>query len=398
MKISGKNKVSLPNKYIYTINFKKLEEIVNGYIDYVTNPQNIYRQELSDINMFTGEEIYNDGRGIIDMPLSSHRSWSGENVVDVENLPKPQQLQTKHIFMALLDNLYRRLINTEPINDDAWFLLSSEALKKIDDYYNHKLNYLRKIQVLSVRQYDETRYLYTINNPEHFHPYKCSIQEVLRKINQIQTHFDDIDTKKILEAEKKLPQDFFKIYNNSIKYLKLVDEEGARRVANSQLPKKSSDKNIPLLYYNNIVDILSAGQYKRVKTDDNGRFYHIGTSIPHDIKQFTNIQISIDCKNSHLLLFNNLLLSYYLNPTSININNNFNINNNINLFNFYYLILNYLYNHNSSSITIYRYFVDNLCNYLIDNNIEKLQRLSAYHKMYGSICTMQVMDLYGIIL
>ena len=151
----------MKNEYIYTIKFKLLEDIVNGYIDFVTNPQNIYRQDLTNINMFTSEEIYNDGKGIIDRPLLSHKDIEDNEIIDIYNLPTPQQLQTKYIFMVLLHNLYSRFISTEPNNnDEVWFKLSSEALKKIDDNYAHKINYLWLRQIISKQQYDEKEKLY----------------------------------------------------------------------------------------------------------------------------------------------------------------------------------------------------------------------------------------------
>ena len=132
-------------------------------------------------------------------------------------------------------------------------------------------------------------------------------------------------------------------------------------------------------------EVINNKTYKRVSPDANGRLYHIGTRLPNNLKKYTNIKLSIDCKNSHLLLFNNLLLSYYLNPSLININNYFNLSINNNLFNLYYIILFDLFNYP------YHYFVDKSYNHLKDKGLEndviaKVEKIpqDVWHYMYDS--------------
>ena len=139
--------------YIYTLEDKLLDRIIKEYSDYVSNPKNAHRQDFSNINMYTGEIIYNDGKGVMDMPLSTHTNIIGETVRERENLPKPQHQSTYNNFLFLLDNLYRHYLNTEPdANDEVWFLLSSEMLKKIDEYYNYKIEILfRYIKSKTIR-------------------------------------------------------------------------------------------------------------------------------------------------------------------------------------------------------------------------------------------------------
>ena len=51
--------------------------------------------------------------------------------------------------------------------------------------------------------------------------------------------------------------------------------------------------------------------------DDNKRIYSIATSTPRLLKPFLNIKYSLDVHNSHPLLFNSILMSYYNIPTSL---------------------------------------------------------------------------------
>ena len=53
----------MKKRYIYTLKSDLLEQAVNTYIDYITNPCHIYRQKHININMMSGEIIYNEGKG-----------------------------------------------------------------------------------------------------------------------------------------------------------------------------------------------------------------------------------------------------------------------------------------------------------------------------------------------
>ena len=371
--------------YIYTLEDKLLDRIIREYSDYVSNPKNAHRQDFSNINMYTGEIIYNDGKGIIDMPLSTHTNIIGETVRERENLPKPQHQSTYNNFLFLLDNLYRHYLNTEPdANDEVWFLLSSEMLKKIDEYYNYKIEILFILGILNRRQYDETRCEYTIIEPSMFKYIPCNLQEVLRKKEELRKAFEEKTTRDIVDihGEEVLP--FVDKYNQSIKRI-TIDTDGARACADAQEGERIR------LYYHNIITKIHEGLINNVGSDKNGRWYHIGTSLPRNLKPFTNIQYTIDCKNSHPLLFNLIILDYYLNNNVISINNKY--NNIDKLYKIYYLINYFIYNY--YSLYSFHYFGGNLCNYLKINNVKsdiiaKIEKIPydvytyMYHTMKGN--------------
>ena len=56
-------------------------------------------------------------------------------------------------------------------------------------------------------------------------------------------------------------------------------------------------------YYNYIKESFNS-DFKIYSIDDNNRIYHLLTSLERELKQFLNIRFSIDCKNSHPVLFN----------------------------------------------------------------------------------------------
>ena len=350
---------------IYKIADNLLDDIVKEYIDYVSNPKHIYRQDFSNINMFTGEVIYNDGKGIVDMPLSTHTNIIGETVLDKENLPTPLPLPSKYNFLFLLDNIYRVHLNTQPhrITDEVWFTLSSEVLQLIDKYYNYKLKILVYKGILSHRQEEgKLNYEYTINNPEIFEYKDCLLHEVLRKKEQFLLSSDKVRKQHLIKRFGNDILPFVDKYEKSLMRLKVVKEDKAREIANS------IDKPRACSYYNHIINKLKKGKQSHLSFDLNNRWYHIGTSLPRKLKECTNIQYSIDAKNSHPLLFNLLILDYYFNIDSISINNNYNIDN---IYKLYYLINNYIYNNIiNDDIIVYRYLRNSLCNYLKDSGIE----------------------------
>ncbi len=370
---------------IYTLEDKLLDKIINKYSDYVSNPKNVHRQDFSNINMYTGEVIYNDGKGIIDMPLSTHTNIIGETIIDRENLPKPQYINTRNNFLFLLDNIYRHYINTEPdVNDEVWFLLSSEMLKKIDEYYNYKIEVLFILGVLNRRQFDEKRCEYTLSNPNIFRSTKCQLGDVIEKKERFQNAFEKWHKERIIEIHEEAILPFVDKYNKSVKHLKLIDVDGARMCADSQTKERAR------LYYHNFITKIEERQINNVVIDSNGRWYHLGTALPKNLKPYTNIQYSIDCKNSHPLLFNILILDYFLNNDSISINNKYNIDK---LYSIYYLINYYIFDY--YNLFSFHYFGGNLCNYLKTNNVEddiiaKVKKIPydvytyMYHTMKGN--------------
>ena len=109
-------------------------------------------------------------------------------------------------------------------------------------------------------------------------------------------------------------------------------------------------------YYNFIKESFKS-DLKIYSIDNNNRIYHILTSLERKLKQFINIKYSIDCKNSHPVLFNYFIFNY----KGIDVYNS-------------YLISSILYSIDSKTLLSenpYRYDIEKLCNILINNYIDK---------------------------
>lgn len=342
---------------IWTIKSDLLEDIVDSYIDYVNNPYSLSRQTSDWWNSEMAQEHPE--------PEKKALLYDSEGHSIVENLPKPQRDKTRAHFMSLLHQLYLRYIS----NKEAWFSLNTQILQTQYRYYNYMLICLCKKLILSPKTEYKDGFLlcqYTINTPEIFHPVECNNKIILSDLEKCSKIFKELHKKNIKRAKEHTSSSFINNYNKMIKEFKLIDIAGAEEFVNTH--KYDEKKTHSKLYYQYLLNKLKEGKIKEIeKCDENGRIYHIGTQIPKLLKPYTNITYSIDCKNSHPMLFNYLIFEYYLNKDGISINNRFNfkyLNNKL-----YFFILYYICNYYDNKTT-YHYFMQELCNELKNSNIE----------------------------
>ena len=350
---------------IWTINSKKIDEIVATYIDYVTNPKNYYRQ-TSD---WKNEELDCRLRGKT-LPEPEHRALQyQEEAVVIENLSRPRVDSIRSHFVSLLHMLFLRYVSTGDSNSD--FSLSTSIMQDMYRHYNYMLHVLKFNCVIqgnseSVGGFAITKYM--ITDPGMFHMTECKHRVVLEDLDKLSKIFKGLHERNIRVAKKKTSSKYIDTYNKMIKSFKLVDEEGASSFMNEH----KFDTIRSELYYRHIINRLEQREIKEIeKMDDNGRCYHIGTQLPKHLKKFTNITYSVDCKNSHPLLFSYLILDYYYDINNITINKQYELNNENNRI--YRIILqhihdNYINIHNKRERT-YHYFMQELCNTLKNNHI-----------------------------
>ena len=154
------------------------------------------------------------------------------------------------------------------------------------------------------------------------------------------------------EFKKEYGENFGNSYIKNLNLFKVKDVYGFNNYIKNEIelnPKKES-------YYNFIKESFNS-DLKIYRIDGNNRIYHLLTSLERELKQFINIRFSLDCKNSHPLLFN----YFIFNAKGISIELS-------------YLISSILFNIDYSfiySISNNHYDIEKLCNILINNNIEK---------------------------
>lgn len=113
--------------------------------------------------------------------------------------------------------------------------------------------------------------------------------------------------------------DFRQNYEKSLRQIKIVNEKGIeeyisyaiatykqRKAEEESKRKRKTQKGNPMIehYYKYIITQLHEKNKKIQRIDSAGRIYHVLTNSDRNIKNFLNIKVSVDCKNSHPLLFN----------------------------------------------------------------------------------------------
>ena len=177
---------------------------------------------------------------------------------------------------------------------------------------------------------------------------------ILKYINKTKELLKDAVLKRMATPEfKALYGDTFaETYIKNLNKFKIKDEQGFNEYANEQIALQPTKES----YYNFIKESFKRN-LKIYSIDGNNRIYHLLTSLERELKQFINIRFSLDCKNSHPLLFN----YFIFNSKGISIELS-------------YLISSILFNIDYSfiySISNNYYDIEKLCNILINNNIDK---------------------------
>lgn len=127
------------------------------------------------------------------------------------------------------------------------------------------------------------------------------------------------------EIDKRYGKDFRKTYEKSLCCIKIekpeelenyipiaiqLFKEKEEEENKKRKRKKKKSKSMIEHYYQYVKSELSKKIKQIQRIDKAGRIYHILTNADRNFKQFLNIEISADCKNSHPVLFNYFLFKW----------------------------------------------------------------------------------------
>lgn len=259
---------------------------------------------------FTPEEYEQRIKEYNTIDLIYHKAKRGVKAPDVIRC-KVQYLQ--HIII--------RRANSK--KDLESFRLNSQILKAIiGDEYKTMLSILIKMGYLrwgdgrngnSVGKYyfyDIGSYSRIFSIPEGNDVVKVEtsnarvIKYLQKETEQMQLYHETVLRPKI---ESGFGADFQKQYEVSLSKIRLVDKQGFRAFVERRLEEKPEGR----LYYEYIREGLEEKQKYIQKVDAAGRIYHILTNAKREVKQYLNIAISADCKNSHPVLFNYFIFWFH---------------------------------------------------------------------------------------
>lgn len=259
---------------------------------------------------------------------------------------KPTDTDYKIVFKAkyLIHTIaYRQATNLE--ENTRGISIKSEILKGVigKDYYE----ILRAFETLG----------YIKIYPDYIVGERAKRYEVLRNIvvtecgyNKAIEYINDTKERLLKDTQDAVDErygvEFRKIYTKSLRRFKIKDKVGF----NKFIDRKRKPAKVH--YYNFIRDCFN-DRLNIISIDYNNRIYQVLTSMKRELKQYLNIKFSIDCKNSHPLLFNYFIFN----------------NKNVSL-DLSYKISNILYLSSYNDNIEYHYVVKNLRKALSDNNID----------------------------
>ena len=198
--------------------------------------------------------------------------------------------------------------------DDKTFSLNADILKSvIGNEYKTMLDVFVEMKYISIGDgkwgegkryyYQQGKYsmLYTLNDVEVYltEPFiNLKIQEYKEKtIEKVKEQFELYTKPEII---RQFGESFLKSYLTSLNKIKIEDEQGLKEYIRT----KTADNPNSNPYYRYVSIELKNRNKSIYRIDDSHRIYHILTNLDRNIKQYLNIDLSIDCKNSHPLLFN----------------------------------------------------------------------------------------------
>lgn len=225
----------------------------------------------------------------------------------------------------LQDIIIRRSIS----NSGDAFSLNSQVLKNIiGDEYKTMLQILVDMRYLHYGDghngqevgeylyYQSGRYsrIYSIPDDKEVESIwiiNAKIQGYKEKEQEQISHF--ITTEVHTAVDKRYGRDFSVIYEKSLCKITLEQPEALDayiptaiqlHIQKESKKRRKKKKSMIEHYYNYVKTQLLIKNKHIQRIDNAGRIYHILTNTDRNIKQFLNISISADCKNSHPVLFN----------------------------------------------------------------------------------------------
>ena len=255
--------------------------------------------------------------------------------------------KTKYLVHTIA---FKQLINKED-NVNGVSLLS----KILQDVIG--LDAYELLKALDILEYIKISKQYIIGKSARRYEILGNIHQT-RETNRVVKEYIE-KTKKILKEtiRKKMETSEFKsMYGNSFAetYIKNLNKFNINEEKLDKIAKRQ--KRIGKIHYYEFIKESFKDNLKIYSIDNNNRFYHILTSLKRELKQYVNINFSIDCKNSHPLIFNYFI--YSNKGISIELS---------------YLISSILYKINKSSIITHNnhYNIEELCNILNNSGVNK---------------------------
>ena len=333
---------------------------------YMSEVEAYDERKVKNVNVYTGEE---------EVEIVHHQARNGARTASI--------IEKKCLYLQ--DAIIRRVRGKNPDDDEVSkdlrkqdknsnsFRLSSEILKSvIGAEYVVMLRVLVDMGYIThIGFFEEGRQTseYHVNTREwelsepfydsKIQMYKEQTVTALKKkvegymMDCLNEHFKD----------ERISSDFIKSYYASLNHIQIEDYDGITKFCQREKEKNENAAD----YYDTVIERLESKERYIDKIDNSHRIYHLLTNLKREIKQYLTIDFSLDCRNSHPIIFNHFIFENHNIPESSS-----------------YIISNYIVNEigprkdlieeflngKSSQYINYHYLGNNLRKILIDNNIE----------------------------
>ena len=277
----------------------------------------------------------------VEMGLATQDELDKVKVLTEEDAPvirKPlRKTQTDTILMAktyfLMDQIiYRSIINSQDEQDKPRkATMNASAMKDVlGKDYRPILEAFKDLHYICCDETYTSRSAKTYEMTDDFEEVDCP-EEIERKVEEYREKSRTILTQARIEqmvrrltelmrlddpgATEEDARAFLHHYHKDLNKIGIADEEGMtqgleerRQIARTEKNKKGEPKDPRQIdIYYDMLHREIRGQKGIYKLDEQGRIYHFLTALKRELKDYLTISFSLDCKNSHPLLFNHIL-------------------------------------------------------------------------------------------
>lgn len=287
--------------YLYQFRDFNTDNFVSLYLDAIAE-----HQEIESINMFTGEFTYNTIKarsGVKNRDRIIEKCMYLQDVI----IRKAHAKRNDRSF-TLNARILQNIIGKEfkPMLDvlmTQGYIERADGHKEEDKYYYYQTGKYSTPYMMNNVEYIKTK---LVNR--RIIQYKEKTKEAIDKLTK--EYVDDV-------IANDYGTGFLNRYLHSLNLIKIKDEKGINKFINDRITRNPKAE----VYYDNLKHELKSNNKRINKIDNSHRFYHVLTNMKREIKKYLNIDIALDCKNSHPLLFN----YFIFNNKGINSINAYNI-------------------------------------------------------------------------
>ena len=116
-------------------------------------------------------------------------------------------------------------------------------------------------------------------------------------------------------ATEETATKFIKRYVNGLNKIRIADEKGLNKEISALMNDTDPEHKEQTRIYYDYINRTLREEKDIYEIDTQGRMYHFLTSLKRELKYYLSISFSLDCKNSHPLLFNYILFySHHYTP------------------------------------------------------------------------------------